>query len=147
MRDIRFVHCIHTTLIMKQFILSFIFLFIVMFCFGQTQSELNEEADRDYQKADRELIDVYQKILKEYKEDSVFIKSFKNAQRLWIQLRDAEMLAKYPETENRYYGSVQPMCWSLYKTELTNDRIKKLQVWVEGVEEGDVCAGSVKIKN
>jgi len=118
-----------------------------MFCFGQTQSELNEEADRDYQKADRELIDVYQKILKEYKEDSVFIKSFKNAQRLWIQLRDAEMLAKYPETENRYYGSVQPMCWSLYKTELTNDRIKKLQVWVEGVEEGDVCAGSVKIKN
>jgi hypothetical protein len=34
----------------------------------------------------------------------------------------------------------------MYLTELTQDRIKALQVWIDGVEEGNICAGTVKIK-
>jgi hypothetical protein len=39
------------------------------------------------------------------------------------------------------------MCYSAYKEELTRQRIKTLQQWLEGVEEGDVCAGSLKLKH
>jgi hypothetical protein len=34
----------------------------------------------------------------------------------------------------------------MYLTELTQDRTKTLQVWIDGVQEGDVCAGTVRIK-
>ena len=97
-------------------------------CFSQTQSELNEKEHKKYLKADSDLNSIYQKILKEYAEDSVFIKNLKASQKLWVQFRDAEMKMKYPDREPGYYGSVQPMCWSIYLTQLTEDRIKTLKM-------------------
>lgn len=118
-----------------------------IFCYSQTQLEMNTEAFDNYKKADTKLNQVYSQILKEYKSDIVFITNLKNAQRLWIQFRDAEMKAKYPEREDGYYGSVHSMCWNIYLQELTEERIKKLNIWLLGIEEGDVCNGSVKTKN
>jgi uncharacterized protein YecT (DUF1311 family) len=132
---------------MARLIFSIIFCWTVSFCFGQSQRELNEDTAKDYQKADKELNNVFQEILKEYKKDTAFIKNLKVAQKIWVQFRDAEMKAKYPDREDGYYGSVQPMCWYLYKTELTEERSKKLKVWLTGIKEGDVCSGSVKRKN
>lgn len=131
---------------MKTFILAGIFCFMASFCFCQSQGDMNKEADLDFRKADKELNLVYQKVLKEYAGDKLFVKNLKNAQRLWVQLRDAEMLAKYPETDSHAYGSAHPMCWSMYLTELTQERIKRLKVWVNGLDEGDICNGSVKTK-
>ena len=34
------------------------------------------------------------------------------------------------------------MCQSGEYEQLTRDRIRQLKVWIDGVEEGDVCAGS-----
>jgi len=42
------------------------------------------------------------------------------------------------------YGSIYPMCVSIYLKELTEDRTDKLRVWLNGIEEGDMCSGSVK---
>jgi uncharacterized protein YecT (DUF1311 family) len=114
--------------------------------FGQTGVEMNQQANVSFQKADKELNALYQKIVLKYKDDPVFIASLKAAQRLWIQFRDAELKMKYPPREQGHYGSVYPMCYSACKEELTRQRIKTLQQWLEGVEEGDVCAGSVKLK-
>jgi|LakMenEpi03Aug12_release.lakeMendotaPanAssembly.Ray.scaffolds.fasta_scaffold221322_2 uncharacterized protein YecT (DUF1311 family) len=135
---------------MKQILftlITFLGLTISNQTFGQTQLEMNQEEQSKYLKADKELNLVYNKILKEYKSDSEFIKNFKNAQRIWIQFRDAEMKSKYPDREEGYYGSIHPMCWSIYLTELTEERTKKLNTWLLGIEEGDVCNGSVKTKN
>lgn len=132
---------------MKQIVFSLILCLTIAVCFGQTQKELNENASKDFQKTDKELNAVYQKILKEYSKDIAFIKNLKNSQRVWIQFRDAEMKTKYPDKERGYYGSMQPMCWNTYMTELTEERIKKLKVWLTGVEEGVLCSGSVKTKN
>jgi uncharacterized protein YecT (DUF1311 family) len=109
---------------------------------AQSQTALNSKAENGYQKADKELNVVYQKILKEYAAQPLFIKNLKIAQRLWVQLRNAELAAKYPEDGS--YGSVQPMCESSYLEHLTIDRTKFLKVWLTGVPEGDVCSGSVK---
>jgi hypothetical protein len=59
--------------------------------------------------------------------------------------RNAELKVKYPETESGYYGSVYPMCVSIYLEKLTSERVKTLKGWIDGIEEGDVCRGSVKM--
>lgn len=123
-----------------------LFTTISISCFSQTQVELNEAEHKKFLKADKELNQVYQQILSEYKTDTVFIKNLKKAQKIWIQFRDAEMEMMYPEREPGYYGSVHSMCWSIYKTELTNERIKKLRIWLVGEEEGDSCSTSIKTK-
>jgi uncharacterized protein YecT (DUF1311 family) len=105
---------------------------------------MSQDAAKKYQKADKELNTAYQKILKMYSSDTAFIRNLKNAQRIWVQFRDAEMKAIYPDREPGYYGSVQPTCWYTAMTVLTNDRIKKLKVWIDGVVEGDICSGSVR---
>jgi uncharacterized protein YecT (DUF1311 family) len=87
-------------------ILAKLLLLSSFFCFAQTtQTEMNEQAYANYQKADKELNATYQKILKEYKTDTAFIKNLKAAQRIWVQFRDAEVKALYPDREPGYYGS------------------------------------------
>ena len=131
---------------MKKY-LSVIFVFISSIAFSQTQGEMNQNAHAEYKKAEKEINYVYQKILKEYSSDVAFIKNLKTAERLWIEFRDAEMKAKFPDREEGYYGSVQPMCWYSYLTKLTRERIKTLKIWLTGLPEGDVCNGSVKSSN
>ena len=124
----------------KLLILAIIFLTSLNTVFAQNE-------DNQYAKSEKEINAVYQKILREYSADKEFIKNLKTSQRLWIQFRDAEIKARYPNQTPGYYGSVYAMCVSSYMTQLTNERIKTLRVWLTGIEEGDVCAGSVKIKH
>ena len=135
---------------MKKLILTIITLLSLIIsnqAFGQSQKEMNQEEQNKYLKADKKLNNVYNQILKEYKSDTEFIKNLKIAQRIWIKFRDAEMKLKYPDREQGYYGSIHPMCLSIYLTELTEERTKKLKMWLLGIEEGDGCNGSVKTKN
>lgn len=132
------------TIKFKCITLALMLILFSVAAFAQTQSELNSKAYSEYEKADKSLNDIYKKIKAAYFSDTVFIKNLKASQRLWVKFRDAEMQMKYPE--NKSYGSAQPMCYSLYLQELTEDRIKTLKVWLDGIAEGDVCAGSVKKK-
>jgi uncharacterized protein YecT (DUF1311 family) len=113
---------------------------------AQTQGEMNTQTAGEFEAADRQLNSIYQKILAEYAADEPFLASLKEAQRCWIAFRDAQLKMKYPDREPDHYGSIQPVCEAMYLTELTNDRIKALQAWIDGVEEGNVCAGTVRIK-
>jgi uncharacterized protein YecT (DUF1311 family) len=97
-----------------------------------------------YKKTDKKLNEVYQAILKAYKSDTEFIKNLRTSQRIWITFRDAEVKVKYPDREDGYYGSIHPLCVSLYLEELTLDRISTLNLWLKGSEEGDACSGSIK---
>ena len=131
---------------MKRILCFSLILFITSYSYSQTQLEMNEKEHQIFLKADKELNQVYKQILNEYKSDTAFIKNLKTSQRLWVQFRDAEMLTMYPARKPGYYGSVHPMCWSIYKTELTNERINKLRSWLIGQEEGDSCSPSIKVK-
>jgi len=113
-------------------------------CFSQTQAEMNQQAYASYNKTDKKLNTVYQKILVKYKTDKLFVANLKKSQRIWISFRDAEMDMKYPNYPNQNYGSIHPTCRAVYLTELTESRIKTLNVWLNGIKEGDACSGSVK---
>ena len=127
-------------------ILAIFTLFAASLAQAQTQGEMNQDAASEFKAADKELNSVYQEILSDYADDEVFIASLKEAQRCWIVFRDAQLKMKYPDREPGYYGSIQPVCEMTYLAELTQDRIKTLNVWIEGVEEGNLCGGTVKVK-
>jgi len=112
--------------------------------YAQSQSQMNIDAYAGYKKADKQLNTVYQTILQQYASNPAFIKNLKVAQRLWVQLRNADVAAKFPETGT--YGSVEPMCRAGYLTTYTENRTRFLRVWLDGITEGDVCNGSVKMK-
>ena len=113
---------------------------------AQTQGEMNAETAGEFQAADKQLNFIYREILSNYADDEAFIASLKEAQRCWIAFRDAQLKMKYPDREPGYYGSILPSCEAMYLAELTQERIKTLQVWIDGVQEGDVCAGTVRSK-
>ena len=120
---------------------------IIMICataFCQTQFEMNKESGDSFEKADKELNEIYKKILFEYKSDTLFIKNLKSSQRIWITFRDAELKMKFPEREPGWYGSMHPMCVSGYLEKLTRARIKTLSQWLGSIEEGEGCGGSIK---
>lgn len=127
---------------MKKLI-PIIFLLLSVDCIAQTQAEMNQDAYGLFQYADKELNEVYVKILTHYKEDTIFIENLIKAQRLWVQFRDAELNIKFPAYPDNHYGSMLPMCRAFYLKEITENRTETLKVWLD-VEELDACNGSVK---
>jgi len=113
---------------------------------GQTQTEMNIESGDKLKEAETELTATLSKIQDLYKSDSEFLKNLKESQDIWVKFRNAELKMKFPEREQGYYGSVQPMCSGYYFRDLTLERIKTLKTWVTGIEEGDACSGSVRRK-
>jgi uncharacterized protein YecT (DUF1311 family) len=111
----------------------------------QNQMELNKQACDEYKKVDAEMNRVYQTVVKDYAGDRTFIASLRKAQLAWISYRDAHLDSLYPGDASQY-GSVNTMCRCNQLAELTEERTKKLKQWADGIEEGDVCAGSVKTK-
>jgi uncharacterized protein YecT (DUF1311 family) len=106
---------------------------------------MNIDAQARFVKSDKQLNDVYKTILSDYKEDDIFVTNLRKSQRIWIQFRDAEMNMKFPNNQEKTYGSIHPTCRALYLKEITDKRIEGLKIWIRGTEEGDVCNGALKI--
>lgn len=112
---------------------------------SQTQLQMNEAACAEYKQADREMNRVYLKIVSDYRGDPGFFKAMKKAQLAWLRYRDAHVESIFPGNASQY-GSVSTMCRCGSLAEITKERTQTLTRWLEGIEEGDVCAGSVKVK-
>jgi len=115
-------------------------------CLGQSQSEINLKVKNDFLIADKELNYIYQRILQEYSKDVNFINNLKISQRLWIQYRDAELKAIFPEKNTSNYGSMFLTCWYSFLKDLTLERSTRLKIWINGIDEGEICNGSIKVK-
>ncbi len=110
-----------------------------------TQTAMNQCAASNLEVANDELNTVYQGIRRKYKQDAVFLAKMKIAQLAWIKFRDVQIDMYYPHRdEDEYYGSALPMCIQLEVTNMTLERIKTLNKWLPGSEEGDVCSGSIE---
>lgn len=130
---------------MKKLFLLLLSFSLFNICPAQTQFQMNTDADEHAKKADKQLNIIYNKVLARYSSDKVFIKNLRDAQRVWIKPRDAQLKMKFPKKEAGYYGSVYPTCYALYLEKLTRERISTLREWLNGLE-GDVCNRSVVSK-
>lgn len=110
---------------------------------AQSQMELNQTACNELKQTDNQLNLVYQQVLKAHQNDKIFISHFKDAQRKWVVFRDASASSMYLPEYSQNYGSAMSMCQCYYLEKLTSERIKQLKVWIDGVQEGDVCVGSI----
>lgn len=113
---------------------------------AQSQIELSACGGLEHQAADEELKRVYKKIQEIYSGDSLFLEKLQRSQDAWVKFQDAQSAMKWPHADNdpMYYGSVFTMCANSYHAELILERVLQLKVWLKGIEEGDVCSGSVK---
>ncbi|HBI20984.1 MAG TPA: DUF1311 domain-containing protein [Legionella sp.] len=113
--------------------------------FAQTQLEMNQESCNDFAQTDLELNKYYKMVLNTYKNDPLFISKFIISQRKWLVFRDAYLESIYPNTQKNFYGSVNPMCRCTALTDVTLVRLKQIKMWINGIEEGNVCRGSIKV--
>ena len=111
-----------------------------------TQTELNSE-EIDKSTYTREVLDsVYKAVIIEYKDQLTFISNFKKSQKLWERYLEAQLLARFPEDDETRDGSCFSMCYSLYQQELLKERINTINDWLTGFPQGQICGGSVKVK-
>jgi uncharacterized protein YecT (DUF1311 family) len=123
---------------------------LVPVCDAQSQTDINLSAANDFKKADAELNKVYNKIKVSYKTKTLFLKRLQEVQLKWMAFRDAELEALYPTDgatdKEDAYGSAYSLCRSNWLTKLTIQRTKELKRWLDGIAEGDVCCGSIRVK-
>jgi uncharacterized protein YecT (DUF1311 family) len=98
----------------------------------------------DYQAAAAEMEQLYTLIIQRFKGDAVFVTKLRAAQLAWRRFRDAQLEALYPAADKQLaYGSAYSGCRQMAMAVLTRQRIEQLRLWLIGVAEGDVCAGSL----
>ncbi len=84
---------------------------------------MTAQAEADFEKADKELNAVYQKVMKSA-EDDVARKKLAAAQKAWIRFRDAQ--AEFDADEFRG-GTMAPQIYAISETETTDERIASLK--------------------
>jgi len=97
---------------------------------GGNQLELNACASDDFAKADKELNQTYQSLIKKEADDPLFISRLRLAQKAWLAFRDADLDARFACAEDDAricWGSMYPMSFVSRKAELTRERTKHLK--------------------
>jgi uncharacterized protein YecT (DUF1311 family) len=99
---------------------------------AQAQPEMNDCANQEFAAADKEMNEVYAKLVATMKDDPDSLAAFKKAQRAWVAFRDAEVAALYPRGADA--GSLTPMCGSLEMAHLTRQRSAELKRILKGLD-------------
>ena len=122
------------------------FLSIVVFifnsCIGLTQSETPAQNLITNQSLDS----VMTIIETDYHTDQEFLIKLKSSQIKWSESVLADLDMRFPISDKTEYGSVYPTCYKFEIDKAIATRIEFLNEWIEGVQEGNVCAGSVRVK-
>lgn len=93
---------------------------------------------------DEELNRVYELVRQTYSHDKLFLEKLAVSQEAWKKHVELDHYARFPEENiQENYGSVYRLCLRYHYNSYTFHRILFLKRWLEGVQEGDVCSGSV----
>lgn len=90
---------------------------------AQSQQEMNAEAAESFKKADKELNEVYAKVLANLDEEAK--ENLKKSQRAWVAWRDAEAVFR-ADAEARG-GSMWPLIHEGVRGRVTKERVKSLK--------------------
>jgi uncharacterized protein YecT (DUF1311 family) len=93
---------------------------------AQNQQEMNAEAAAEFTKADKELNEVYAKVLDVL--DDMAKEKLKRSQRAWVVFRDAE--ADFRADAEARGGSLLPLVHEGVRSRLTKERVKALKEYL-----------------
>ena len=97
---------------------------------AQNQHEMNAQAARDFDTADRSLNQVYKQLVAKLDKESQ--EKLKEAQKAWVAFRDAQ--AEFEKDREARGGSMAPLIYNGRRAALTKARVKELQQLLK--EEG-----------
>lgn len=101
-----------------------------------------------YQEINHEQLDAVIALINvEYKTDKQFLEKLDISQRAWQKATLSDLDLVYPEPDKSEYGSVYPICQQKYLDSEINKRILFLEQWIDGVQEGELCTGSIPINS
>ena len=99
---------------------------------AQTQQEMNAQAAEEFKKADKELNEVYAKVIGVLDDEAK--EWLKKSQRAWLAYRDAE--AAFRADAEARGGSMWPLIHEGARGKLTKDRVRALREYlVDEAEE------------
>ncbi|WP_035608426.1 lysozyme inhibitor LprI family protein [Haloferula sp. BvORR071] len=93
---------------------------------AQTQQEMNAEAVAAFTKADKELNEVYAKVLDVLDDEAK--EKLKRSQRAWVLFRDSE--ADFRADAEARGGSMWPLVHEGIRASLTQERVKALKQYL-----------------
>ena len=93
---------------------------------GQNQHQMNAEASAEFTKADKELTEVYTKVLGVL--DDAAKEKLKKSQRAWVAYRDAD--AEFHADAEARGGSMWPLIYEGTRGSLTKARVKALREYL-----------------
>lgn len=106
------------------------------------QMELNACAGDAFEQADAELNRVYGEVRRSLAGDTLALQRLRDAQRLWMQLRDADVEARYPvpdgEDYRMHHGSMYPLLVLSARAEATRARTAWLRAHFLERGEGEL---------
>jgi len=110
-----------------------LFLFIILFVavptlpsFAQSQNEMTQQAWAEFEKADKQLNDVYQKVLKSM-EDDIAKQKLIAVQKAWIKFRDAQAEL---DADSERGGSLANQVMAESETVMTKARTEQLKKYL-----------------
>jgi uncharacterized protein YecT (DUF1311 family) len=114
---------------------------------AESQADLNIDSFKSFKLSESRLQETIRTIRTLYKADPRLLRCLEASQQAWLVYRDKQMAMIFPllNEDPNAYGTMFSLCWSTWMTKLTNQRTAELQVWIDGIEEGEVCAGSIRI--
>lgn len=126
---------------MKVFLAALSISIVIISCSKKEELSTCQKFDA----RDLEMNQLYNQVTLDYADSLKFLKRLKRSQVYWIQYRDAQIKALYPDDKERYGASYSECKCQLY-LDFTERRIKELSIWIEGVPEKPDCPNSVKVK-
>ncbi|WP_083912917.1 lysozyme inhibitor LprI family protein [Rubritalea marina] len=129
----------------SSMLLAFVCALLAPAALAQTQREMNEEAAKYFQDADKKLNAAYSAVIASFGEDEGQKEALREAQRAWLKFTELHLKAVFyvPEGEDArtYFGSIHAMNYAFEKGDLYQQRAVLLNKMI-GLNEED---GSLNI--
>lgn len=111
---------------------------VAQFCAkATTQYDMNQCAGQVSGAADRELNATYQAVLKKWAAYPEMIAKLRKAQRAWLNYRDADLAARFADSQGPDRGTAFPAAYALYQASLERERTARLCDYLRGDAYGE----------
>lgn len=116
---------------------------VARFCAkATTQYDMNQCAGQISGAADKELNATYQAVLKKWAAYPAMIAKLRKAQRAWLSYRDADLAARFADSEGPDRGTAFPAAYALYQASLERERTARLCDYLRGYAYGEQDSAS-----
>ncbi len=85
------------------------------------------------------------KIIQLNKSDVNFIIQLEESQNSWEKYVLSDLSMRFPSENKTIYGSIYPSCRKIILDAQVKQRITFLKQWTDGINEGELCSGTIPI--